>query len=215
VNLYINSTVISGFFFKNDKISLVPAVPSNTTGTSLKIWYRLSPSKLISASECATVTAINYDTGGFDQVTVASIPTFATTGALADFVAKKSGNAIRGFDKTIQNVSGNVLYFSVGDVPSDLSVGDYVTPAEFSPVLNSIPNEAIGLVRSHVCYRVLSAIGDHEGAAIIFKQDIPAETKDFNSIMSPRIDGEPTILINRRSLVRGNKFSQRRWLGPP
>lgn len=215
INLYINSTSVAGFLFRNDKILLIPQVPQYSANEFLRVWYRLSPSKLINTSSCAVVTAINLNTGGFDQITVSSVPDWAVTGALADCVAKKSGSAILGFDKAIQNVSGNVIYFSADDIPLDLAVGDYITPAEFSPVLNSIPNEAIGLVRSHICYRVLTAIGDYDAAQIIFRQDIPAEQKDFASIMSPRIDGEPTIIINRRSLVRGNKFSQRRWLGPP
>jgi hypothetical protein len=132
-----------------------------------------------------------------------------------DFVKKKSGSSILEFDKVIQSINGNTLSFTEGQVPTTLSINDYVCPPGLSPVLNQIPNEAIGLIRSYTTYRILMAIGDYEAANLVNKQDIPAEEKDFKSIMAPRIDGEPVIVINRRSLVRGNKFSQRRWIGPP
>lgn len=213
--MYINSTLVAGFLFQGDQIRLVPGVPSLTTAVSLEIWWRLPPSKLIGVSSAGVVTNISYAQAGFDLVTMSSVPAFCSTGLEIDFVKKKSGSSILEYDKIIQSVNGNTLSFTEGDVPSTLAIGDYICPPGQSPVLNDIPNEAIGLIRSHVTYRILMAIGDYEAANLVNKQDIPAEEKDFKSIMSPRIDGEPIIVINRRSLVRGNKFSQRRWIGPP
>jgi len=212
---YINSTSVAGFLFQGDQIKLVPGVPQFPTSISLEVWWRLPPSKLMSVSTAGVVTNISYAQAGFDLVTLSSIPAYCVTGTEVDFVKKKSGSSILEFDKTIQNIAGNTLSFVEGEVPATLSIGDYVCPPGQSPVLNQIPNEAIGLIRSHVTYRILMAIGDYDAAGLINKQDIPAEEKDFKSIMSPRIDGEPIIVINRRSLVRGNKFSQRRWIGPP
>jgi len=212
---FINSTYVAGFFFQGDQICLVPNVPEFPTSVTMEMWWRLPPSKLMNVSDAGVVTNISYAQAGFDLVTLASIPTYCTTGALIDFVKKQSGSSVLEFDKTIASINGNTLSFVEGTVPSFLSIGDYVCPPGLSPVLNGIPNEAMGLVRSHVTYRVLMAVGDFEAANIINKQDIPAEEKDFKSIMSPRIDGEPVIVVNRRSLVRGNKFSQRRWIGPP
>ena len=166
-------------------------------------------------SEAGVVTSVALAQAGFDLVTLQSIPNFASTTSKIDFVKKKSGSSVLEFDKVIQSVSGNTLYFTAGDCPFNLEAGDYICPPEYSPVLNNIPNEAIGLIRSHTTYRILMAIGDYEAANLVNKQDIPAEEKDFKSIMSPRIDGEPIIVVNRRSLTRGNKFSQRRWIGPP
>jgi len=215
LTFYVNSTSVAGFLFQGDQIKLVPGVPQFTSATSLEVWWRLPPSKLMSVSTAGVVTNISYAQAGFDLVTLSSIPGYCVTGLEVDFVKKKSGSSILEFDKTIQNIAGNTLSFVEGEVPTTLSIGDYVCPPGQSPVLNQIPNEAIGLIRSHVTYRILMAIGDYDAAGLINKQDIPAEEKDFKSIMSPRIDGEPIIVINRRSLVRGNKFSQRRWIGPP
>lgn len=215
IPFFIQSTFISGFYFRGDKIALTPPVPDLPTSTVLECWWRIAPSKLMQESNAGVVSNISYAQAGFDLVTLSSIPSYCTPGALIDFVKAKSGSAILDFDQTIQSINGNTLYFTEGAVPTDLSIGDYICPPQYSPVLNEIPNETIGLIRSHVTYRILMAIGDYEAAAIVWNKDIPAEEKDFKSLMSPRIDGEPTIVINRRSLVRGSKFSQRRWLGPP
>ena len=212
---FIPATSVAGFFFRGDQINLVPGVPANPTSLALEIWWRLPPSKLMGVSEAGVVTSVALAQAGFDLVTLQSIPNFASTTSKIDFVKKKSGSSVLEFDKVIQSVSGNTLYFTAGDCPFNLEAGDYICPPEYSPVLNNIPNEAIGLIRSHTTYRILMAIGDYEAANLVNKQDIPAEEKDFKSIMSPRIDGEPIIVVNRRSLTRGNKFSQRRWIGPP
>ena len=212
---YINSTSVAGFLFQGDQIKLVPGVPQFPASISLEMWWRLPPSKLMTVSTAGVVTNISYAQAGFDLVTLSSIPAYCVTGTEIDFVKKKSGSSVLEFDKVIQSINGNTLSFLEGEVPTTLSIGDYVCPPGQSPVLNQIPNEAIGLIRSHTTYRILMAIGDYDAANLVNRQDIPAEEKDFKSIMSPRIDGEPVIVINRRSLVRGNKFSQRRWIGPP
>jgi hypothetical protein len=209
------SSDISGFYFEGDRIKLLPTVPTNTTYMSLVLWWRLAPSKLMLAADAGTVTSVAYDVSGYDEVTLASVPSFVTGSTDIDFVKKKSGSSILDFDKTVQAIVGTTLKFTAGDVPTNLSVGDYVCPPEYSPVLNNMPNEAIALIKSHVCQAILEAVGDFDAADRFAKVNIPAEEKDFKSIMSPRIDGEPVVVIHRRSLVRGNKFSQRRWIGPP
>jgi hypothetical protein len=209
------SSDIAGYYFEGDRIKLLPTVPTNTTSMSLLLWWRLPPSKLMQESDAGVVSSVAYDVAGFDEVTLASLPSFATAGTEIDFVKKKSGSSVLAFDKAIQSVNASTLRFTTGDVPTNLSVGDYVCPQEYSPVVNSLPNESIGLLKSYITQSVLEAIGDMEAANRIAKINIPQEEKAFNSLMSPRIDGEPVVVINRQSLVRGNKFSQRRWIGPP
>lgn len=209
------SSDVAGFYFEGDRIKLLPRAPSNTTYMELLMWWRMPPSKLMQEADAGVVSSVTYDVGGLDEVTLSSLPSFAQSGVEIDFVKKRSGSWILAFDKQIQSVSGSTLRFTAGDVPTNLSVGDYVCPQEYSPVVNMVPNEALSLLKSHITQGILEAIGDFEGANRIAKMNIPEEEKDFKSLMSPRIDGEPVVVINRRSLWRGNKFSQRRWIGPP
>lgn len=212
---FINTTNVAGFYFEGDRIKLVPDVPLNTSAKRLIITWRLAPSRLMVVGDAGVISNIAYNVAGFDEVTLASTPAFATAGTKIDFVKKQSGCSILDFDKTIQSVVGNLLRFTAGDVPTNLSIGDYVCPQEQTPVINSIPDECIGLLKSHVTQSICEAIGDFDAANRIAQINIPAEEKDIKSLLSPRIDGEPVVVINRQSLVRGNKFSQRRWIGPP
>lgn len=201
------STLTTKFYFKGDKIRLVPDVPSSISpDQSLQIWYRLAPSRLVQLSEAAQVASISNDT-----VTVTDVPSGFSTGMLIDFVQGKSGNSIYSIDQEVTNISGTDITFGTDVVPDDLEEGDYVCVAQTSPVINFVPNECYSLVESLTARRVLVSAGDFEGAKML-DDDIREEEKNLKMILEPRITGEPTVIINRWGLVRGNKFAQRTWL---
>ncbi len=205
--VYDASTLTIGFFFKGDKIRLLPDVPTSiSVSQSLQIWYRLPPSRLVQSSEACQVVGVNGDT-----VTVANVPTTIITGSVIDFIQGKSGNSLYSIDQTITNISGTDITFGTDVVPDDLTVGDYISLAQTSPVINFVPNECYSLIESLTARRVLVSAGDFDGAKML-DDDISTEEKNVKMLLEPRIDGEPTIIINRWGLVRGNKFAQRRWL---
>ncbi len=206
--IFQSSVNTIGFYFLSDKIKLVPDVPSNISpDQTLEMWYRMAPSRLVQSSDAMLVTGIS---GG--DITVADVPSFYVPGVDIDFIQGKSGNTIYATDKAVLNVSGNIVTFDPDDVPSDLTTGDYLSLAETSPVINFIPNEVYSLIESYVSQRLLNSLGDFDGAARIRDDDLSIEERNIKSLLEPRIDGEPTIIINRYSLTRGNKFSQRSWL---
>ena len=96
-------------------------------------------------------------------------------------------------------------------MPASFAPGDFVAIAGQSPVVNFIPNECYSLLESLLAYRVLNSLGDFEGAKTL-AEDIAVEERNIKQLLEPRIDGEPTIIINRTGLVRGTKWLQRRWL---
>lgn len=202
-----------GFYFEGDKIRLVPDVPSNgANNQSLLYWYRLAPSELVqpivgSTYNVATVTGVSGAT-----VNVDAVPGTMTTGTNIDFVQGVSGNTIYYMDVPIVSTSFNSITFdSSDDVPSGLIAGDYICLSQQSPVLNFIPNEAYPLVETLTARRCLQAISDYEGIKVL---DVDAERGRNNllKILEPRIDGEPTIVVNYWSIARGYKQNQRSWL---
>lgn len=206
--VYQPSSQTVGFYFLGDKIKLVPAAPSSITpGQSLEIYYRLPPSKLVPVSSAMQVVSV-----AGNDVTVSYVPNTYTAGTLVDFIQGLSGNSIYDMDVAIQGIAGNVVSFATGAVPLKLIPGDYICLAGFSPVINFIPNECHSLIESYTAQRVCNIVGDFEGAGVITQTDIPTEEKYLKLLLEPRIDGEPTVIINRYGLVRGNKFSQRSWL---
>lgn len=206
IQYYSAMSSVSAFYFKGDRIYLVPSVSSATQVNELEIWYRLAPSNLVKLSTVATVVSATSTI-----VTVDAVPSSITTSTPIDFVQAKSGNRIYDIDKTPTAVGSTTITFAASTIPSALTAGDYIVLAGYSPVVNMIPNEAYPFIESSVAKRCLKAIGDFEGSREL-DEDIADEKKSLLMMLEPRIDGEPTIIINRSGLVRGNKFGQRRWL---
>lgn len=191
------------FYFRGDKIVLVPTPQS--TGLTLDVWWDMPPSELVKLDQVGTVTAFSDPT-----VTVSLVPSTLATGVTCDFVQAKSGNCILGMDKAITNVAGTTLTFTAGDLPSTLVVGDYVCVAQKAPVI-MLPDECYPYLETLTAKRVLMAIGDFEGQAALEKGE-SQELKMIKIMLEPRVVGESTKIINRRSLLRGVRSRYRRGL---
>ena len=206
IHLFADTALNFGHYFKGDEIYLVPSVPSTFAASeSLQIWYKLRPSTLTKLTNAAKVTSVSSPT-----VEVASVGSVAT-GSVIDFIAGKSGNSILNMDKTCTNVSGTTLTFAAADIPSGLAVGDYISLAGTSPVITMIPDEVMPFLERISAAEVLATIGDEIGSSNL-SQGVSIERKNLLSLLQPRNEGEPKIIINRNSLARGSKFKQRRYL---
>lgn len=205
---YYQWVTIVGFYFEGDKIRLVPDVPLNPPiNQTLIFWYRLAPSALVELNAVSTVISI-----AGNIVTVDAVPATMVSGTLIDFVQGQSGNTIYYMDTPITSVTSTTITFSnVAAIPTELLAGDYICLAGQSYVLNFVPNEAYPLVETLTCRRCLQAISDYEGIKVL---DVDAERArvNLNKILEPRIDGEPTIVVDYWSIARGYKQNQRSWL---
>ena len=191
-----------GFYFIGDKIRIVPDVPATLSTTlTLEYWYEIVPSSLVQASGAALVTAVASTT-----VTVSAVPSTIVTGTVIDFVQGRSGSSIYSIDKTCTDVTGTTLTFGASVIPAtapySLVVGDYVCVAGTSPVVNYVPQVCQSYLESLFAQAILFSIGDEVGAKALNDQ-IKGEKEDCLKVLSPRISGEPVIIINRDSLVRG------------
>lgn len=200
----------NSFYFQEDRIILVP-IPQSSTLT-LDIYYLLRPGRLTQTINCAQVTAIDPMT---NSVTVSVVPTGFQTGQLMDFIQGRSGNSLLSYDQAITNISGTTITFNELPltVPYVLAVGDWIAPANTTPVLQ-VPEEAFSLLVSFTSYRSLMAIGDMQAAQAVLG-DIPEKIRMFEMMISPRIEGEPIKIINRISLLRGNRSRIRRGIVYP
>jgi hypothetical protein len=206
IHLFLDTALNFGHYFKGDEIYLIPEVPDTYSGSeSLQIWYKLRPSTLTKLTNAAKVSSVSSPT-----VEVESAGS-VTTGAVIDFVKGKSGNTILGMDKTCTNVSGTTLTFASADIPSGLAVGDYISLAGSAPVITMVPDEVSPWLERLAAQEVLATIGDDVGAGNL-AQGVAIERQNLLSLLEPRNEGEPKVIINRYGLARGSKFKQRRWL---
>lgn len=206
--MYETSTLCVGFYYKGDRFVLVPGVPDDITpDQTLQIWWYMPPNALCAVTDAAMVVSIAGAT-----VTCDTVPATVTGASAIDFIQGRSGNTIFDFDVVpSSSTATTVVFASADDIPTELAAGDYIAAAGFSPVVNFLPNEAQPLLESYSAQRVCQRIGDFDGAKMI-DPDISVEEKNLKLLLEPRIDGEPTIIINRYSLARGMKFAQRRWV---
>ncbi len=193
-HMYRAGTLPAGFYFKGDKIAIVPKPQS--TAYSLEKWWEMPPSKLVQSANAAVVQTVVGD-----NVTVSSVPASITTGSLVDFVKGVSGNSTVAYDLLVTNIAGNTISFGSGVVADFLVPGDYISVAQTTPVLQ-IPNEAEPYLETCAGIQVLKAIGDYEGADRL-SADEKDEATNLKILLEPRIEGEGVKIVNRRSLVRG------------
>lgn len=187
-----------GFYFRGDKVVMVPTPVS--AGYELLGWYNLQPSALVSTSAACLVSSISDDV-----VTCTNVPSTFTAGTVIDFVQGQSGCSIIEMDVSITNVSGTQITFATDAVPDDLVAGDYIALKQQTPVI-PLPDEAVPLLEVWTAERILYAVGDFEGAQILANRagEIAVNCKD---VLSPRIEGEPTKIVNRNGLLRGKGFN--------
>jgi hypothetical protein len=203
-HLFSSGTTPHSFYFRGDKVVLVPE-PASALTSGLQFWYNLAPSRHVVVADAALVVSKTTT-----QVTVSSVPSTITTGTVVDFVQGISGNSILGMDKAVTNATSTVLTFASGDVPTGLVAGDYVSVQQTTPVVQ-LPNEVTNLVETLTAKRILNALGDFEGAAALDKEAAKAE-KNVRLMLEPRVVGENTVIINRRGLLRGSRTRHRKGL---
>jgi len=209
-HLYRTGTVPSGFYFSGDSVTLVPAPASSLTGYELEFWYTFKVGNLTAVQNCATVTSI---TG--DDVTVSMVPGSIDTGTVIDFVRGKQGHNVISYDVTVTNVAGNVISFGAGAVPSTiteeqtsiLSVGDYICPADTTPVI-PLPHGMSAYLETLTALRVAEALGD-DAAYNKLDKAMDREKTNMQKILAPRIVGENVKIVNKNGLLRGRSPTAR------
>lgn len=188
-------------FFKNDQYVLRPP-PSDDTHV-IEQWIDLRPSNLTLLENASKVVSI-----ATNDVTVETVPAVIATSAVIDFVRGKTNGRVLGLEKTIANVTGLVLTFTSGDVPSTLAAGDYISLKETSPILQ-LPDDCQPLLETFVARRCTGAIGDYE-AKTDLSSDEKAELESLKMILTPRIRGEQKKIVNMGGLLRGRGRAVRR-----
>lgn len=166
-------------YLRGDNLVLYPT-PASTTGT-LRLFGHLAPGSLVLVADAAVITSKTSTT-----VTVTSIPSSWVTGDIFDFVAKNGSHSYRAVDKTSTLISGTTITFSA--VPSNVQVGDYVTLADTSPLVqlpNSLREPLAQLVAAEIL-KSMSAPGADEAMASAEKS-----LKIVTGMLSPRIVGGP------------------------
>lgn len=198
-----SSSPVSGpcFYFKGNNIVLVP-LPMSTNYDTLKMTIFIRPSQLVDPTTCAQITSINT---GTNTITCSSVPSGFSTSSVYDLVKGNPHYDFYVIDQTptvvVTGTSGTIQFSSL---PTGLSVGDFVCPAQTSPVVQ-IPTEFQPVLEQRVANSCLRA----QGMASALQAGIEAlkEVEEATYLLiNPRAEREPKKIRNNSSLLRRNTW---------
>jgi hypothetical protein len=127
------------FYIQGNQIYLYPSPSAG--GDTLRVYYPLRPSSFVQTTETAIITSIDTD----NSIITCSggVPSAWATGDIFDLKRDNGGQESWALDQTSTLVSGTSITFA--SLPSDLAVGDYVSlagetslvqfPAEYRDIL--------------------------------------------------------------------------------
>jgi hypothetical protein len=190
------------FIIEGENVVLLPTPTSDDF--TLKMYYELAPSSLVSTEEAGVITAIDTVTG---IITISTAVAGFATNQVMDLIDGKSGNSVKAEDITNTNVASNLITFTPADLPDTLEVGDYVALSAETPVVQ-LPKELVQSLVAAVICRCLESQGDIEA----LDRAVARLNKKLSAAMmllTPRVENVPAVLINRRGLLSQRPFNYR------
>jgi hypothetical protein len=182
-----------GFYPQDNQVKLVLG---NLIGSgnyaSVRMRYFRRPNTLVNTDQAGQILNINTLT---NEVTLTYAPTTWTTATQFDVINSMSPFDSRGDDLTITGIAGFILTFTT--LPTDLSVGDWVSEANFSPI-PQIPVECHRLLEVLTAARILQYSGDPSFQ--VFQAEAEQAKRDLIQVISPRVDGSPQKIPIRNRL---------------
>jgi hypothetical protein len=194
----VSPTGNPAFYFKGNAVVLVP-FPVDSTYDTLRMAIFIRPSALAQTSVCAQVTGI---AGAI--VTCASVPTTFTTASPLDCLNGKPHYDFRAIDQTPTAVttgtSGTVTFSTL---PSGLTIGDWLSLSETSPVVQ-IPTEFQPILEqrgANACLRAQGMAQQLQAGEGALKA-----MEDTFLLINPRAEREPKKIRNTSGLLRRNSW---------
>lgn len=226
--LTLTSNLIPGDSITIDNLVLVAnvdfAVGVSSTATATNLATAINMEGTYSAGSSANITTVTYTllsteisttsifitiqatiTLNFDQV-----PANITNSSLVDILQTEGGHSTLKFDVRLSSnaVSSTSITFNESDVPDDFIIGDYVC-SQYECIIPQVPSDLHNLLAERTCARILESMGDQEGLKIVNLKIQEQETRTAE-IIDNRVDGSPTKIFNRHSLLRLNRSNRTR-----
>jgi hypothetical protein len=199
VENYDASSADPGFFIKRNTIILNPKVPS-TLGPTLRQTIILSPATIVDTTDAAQITNINTGSG---VVTCSLVPSTWTTANIFDFVMANAHYDTLGIDTATSAVTTGVsgtLTFAAAALPSTLAVGDWISLARQSPVIQC-PEVVLPLLAQRVANICLRSLTDLTAYKLGTEASAEMETK-LLAFLDPRVQAQGKKIVNRTGILR-------------
>lgn len=186
-----------GFFIKRNQFTILPTNGNGWSYVRQTIFLR--PPRIIANADGAQVTAINTST---KVVTFTTVPSTWTASNIFDIVQGAPHFDTLAIDQTISAIttgSGGTLTF-VSALPSRLAVGDWISLAGETPVIQ-VPVEFNSLLSQYAANECLKN-GSDPKAYETGVADAKELLEGLMSLITPRVEREGKVLVNRTGMLR-------------
>lgn len=182
-------TTYFGFYIQENHIVLVP---QSREGTTLRIQYYKSASKMVTVSSAGQIVSINT---GLNQVTLTNVPTTWAAGTELSAIDSEPGFLTKVTGLVVQSLSSPIV--TLDDV-TELAVGDWICLDGDSPI-PQVTKEAHPILAQAIVMKCLEALGDTQGKENA-KADLATISQIFIDMMAPRADGQAKKIVNRNGV---------------
>lgn len=170
------------FYVEGNELVFYQAPPTGT----LRVTYSRRMSTLVQVADVGVITGISSGT-----ITISAAPSdFATAAANYDFVRSTPHFDILAMDKSATR-SATTMTFTAADVPSGLSVGDYVCQAGESAVCQA-PLELHTVLALRAAFVWTRAKNDPLASEL--KEDLKEAAAHAATLIEPRIEQEGPLV---------------------
>lgn len=177
--------------------------PGSTTGY-LTQYGELAPSKITATDNVATITSFDLTSGA---VTVDAAASVLTTGSVVDIIDGSPGYSVKAIGISLDNAAGTSYTFTADTLPADLAIGDYISLANTTPVLQ-MPNELNQVLVQAVICRLLEAQSDFEGWNVA-KDRLKEKLTAAQELITPRVESDSPVIFNRNGLLQRRSANYR------
>jgi len=186
----------NSFYIEDNDLVLLDQQPFSS-GT-LRMFFYLKPGTLVDDAEAGVISGIDTTTG---VITLTEFPSNFSTLPMMDFVQSKSPNNVYAFDKQPLSVdtATRTVTFDPEDLPSELSVGDYLNIAG-ETIVPQLPTELHAVLAQRVAVAALHALGDTEGAQMA-ETRLQMMERATNDLIDNRVEGAPQKIRNRNNTL--------------
>jgi hypothetical protein len=186
----------------------VKFVSNELNADNIRMYFYMTPNEIVNEDECGKVFSIVDNGDTTTTLTLVDFPDNFTNLPIMDIVSNKVPNKILNYNIVPISVNRNskIVTLNTADIPTNLSVGDYVCEQFTSPFLN-MPSEMHPLLAQRAAVFILEALGDTEGLRNAMMRLEKMETS-IQTILEDRVEGAPQKINPRHSPLK-----QTFWVG--
>lgn len=185
---------------------------TSLSGTYLRIVYPRRLGTLVAASAACAITAIDTGTGAL-TVTLSdetgTVPATFTTSKRYDLIRSTPHFDVLAADLTASAVGAGSVTFSAADLPSELSVGDFVALAGQTPICQA-PVELHDVLVAYGLRKLQAGRLNAQG-----KKDSDQEIAELETLaldlLQPRVENEDEVIVNPHGIGWGNFARRDGW----